>query len=480
MSKPDPTVTGKLVLKGKIVAKKPMIIGSGNNDLADIEVLKDELGKPFIPATSFVGVLRHCIEGESRSVNLTQSDYFWGSKTDKGFQSALCCRDLLGTNEATIKIRDGVAINSKTGIAKDGSKYDYEVVEPGASFDMYLEVTVREEFDKELFKKILATIVELLRKEEKEATVKKEKEKIKISFGAKTTSGFGYCELEEPKYYEFDFSDFSKKDDVWRWLKQNFPQGTESVDANPFQIRQKTFTIDAAFSIKNSLIVRSYSSDPESSDAVHIKSGEKNVLPGTSIKGAIRARGLKILKTLGWVNAEKKINELFGIADDKDNKKEKIKSRVIVEETEIEKPKVVAELQHRIKIDRFTGGAIKGALFDSMPLWGNGNDRAVKIKMTINDYKEDWEAGLLLLILKDLWNEDLPIGGEKNVGRGILKGWRAKIRWDGQEITQEIVIEEKKDRLDISPSDSATLLNRFCNSLQSAICNPKLKEAANG
>lgn len=204
MSIPDPTVIGKLVLKGKIVVKTPLIIGSGNNDQADIEVLKDEAGNPFIPATSFVGVLRHWIEKESCSLSATQSDYFWGSKTDEGFQSALCCHDLR-TKEAKIKIRDGVAIDSKTGIAIDKKKYDYEVIEPGASFDMYLEVTIRRAFDKELFKKILATIVELLRKGEK---------KVKISFGAKTTSGFGYCELEKPKYYEFDFS---KKDDVWRW-----------------------------------------------------------------------------------------------------------------------------------------------------------------------------------------------------------------------------------------------------------------------
>ncbi|MCL0081501.1 hypothetical protein M1N64_04660, partial [Peptococcaceae bacterium] len=36
-------------------------------------------------------------------------------------------------------------------------------------------------------------------------------------------------------------------------------------------------------------------------------------------------------------------------------------------------------------------------------------------------------AGLLLLILKDLWTADLPIGGEKSIGRGVLEGIKAKI-----------------------------------------------------
>ncbi|MEK7274872.1 MAG: RAMP superfamily CRISPR-associated protein, partial [Candidatus Desantisbacteria bacterium] len=212
MSKPA-AVIGKLVLKGEIVAQKPLIIGSGNNDLADIEVLRDEAGKPFIPATSFVGVLRHCIEGESFNTDPHQSKYFWGSKTDNGAQSALCCHDLsLRTDsKAEIRIRDGVAIDSKTGIAKDKHKYDYEVIEPGASFDMHLEVTVREEFDKELFSRILATMVDLLKSGD-------------TSFGAKTTSGFGRCKLEDMKYCEFDFSE---EDDVWRWLKQDFSQDTK-------------------------------------------------------------------------------------------------------------------------------------------------------------------------------------------------------------------------------------------------------------
>lgn len=439
MTNPDSTITNKLVLKGKIVLKTPLIIGSGNNDLSDIEVLKDESGRAFIPATSFVGVLRHRIEKES---NTTQSGYFWGSRTAEGAQSALCCHDLR-TKKAVIKIRDGVVINPKTGIAIDKKKYDYEVVEPGASFDMHLEVTVRKAFAKEEFKKILATIVSLLTEE-------------KVPFGAKTTSGFGRCQLKDIEYYEFNFKN---RDDVIRWLRQDFSQKT-NLDTEPFpMIEQKTFTIDAAFSIKNSLIVRSYSSDPNSSDAMHIDSNGKNVLPGTSIKGTIRARGLKILKTLGWADAEDKINNLFGIVDDKDNTKKKIKSRVTVKETEIRNVEV--ELQHRIKIDRFTGGVIKGALFDSMPLWGKGNDRAIEIKMTIDHY-EAWEAGLLLLTLKDLWNEDLPVGGEKSVGRGILKGVLAKIRWDGKEVT----IEEQDNRLVFSEPDLANILNAFCKPLQ--------------
>jgi len=40
---------------------------------------------------------------------------------------------------------------------------------------------------------------------------------------------------------------------------------------------------------------------------------------------------------------------------------------------------------------------------------------------------EKHEAGLLLLILKDLWTGDLAVGGEKSIGRGVFQGHKAKI-----------------------------------------------------
>jgi len=173
----DPKLVGKLVLKGKLSLKTPLIIGSGKNDLSDIEALKDESGTPYIPATSLVGVLRHMIEDKSRRLDPTQSDYFWGSEKSDGSQSALCCHDLR-TEGATIKIRDGVAIDPAKGIAVDEKKYDYEVVEPGSCFMMNMEITMREAFDKTMFENILATICHLLKEG-------------KVALGAKTTSGFG-------------------------------------------------------------------------------------------------------------------------------------------------------------------------------------------------------------------------------------------------------------------------------------------------
>ena len=61
-----------------------------------------------------------------------------------------------------------------------------------------------------------------------------------------------------------------------------------------------------------------------------------------------------------------------------------------------------------------------------MPLWAKQKWPNGYFDLEIKDFK-DWEAGLMLLVLKDLWNGDLAIGGEKNAGRGVLQGLSATI-----------------------------------------------------
>jgi len=53
------SIKGKVVIQGELHLKSPMIIGSGQDEFADIEVIKDCEGNPFIPATSLTGVIRH-------------------------------------------------------------------------------------------------------------------------------------------------------------------------------------------------------------------------------------------------------------------------------------------------------------------------------------------------------------------------------------------------------------------------------------
>ena len=83
---------GKFLLEGKIKLCSPAIIGSGVDELTDLDILLDGEGRPFIPASSLVGVLRHIVGDNSEN--------FWGyTKGRKNKQSDLICSDLTLMNK---------------------------------------------------------------------------------------------------------------------------------------------------------------------------------------------------------------------------------------------------------------------------------------------------------------------------------------------------------------------------------------------
>ena len=302
-------IKGKIVLRGQIKCLSPVHIGSGRDKNTDMDIIRDAEGKPFIPATSFVGILRHALLGEV--FNGKQDDdfkNFWGyTEDDKGQQSALLCSNITpaGNSEMKVITRDGIRIENRTGIASDQGKFDIELLERGARLNLNMEFTYHG-YNENYVKKTVCTIYDLLSKGQ-------------ISIGAKTNAGFGRVVLleNETSIYLFDF--FHNKRTVYNWLKQNFsPEDMISAGelGEPFRSKKRQFSITANLKLKNSLIVRSYDSQPELPDATQLTSLNDRVIPGTSLKGAIRARAERILNTLRLKNAEEIRINLFGFVED--------------------------------------------------------------------------------------------------------------------------------------------------------------------
>ncbi len=414
-------IKGRLVLKGKISLKSPLLIGSGTSEVTDIDILTDAQGRPYIPATSFVGVLRSSIRPDG-----VNTDRLWGytTKTDS-IQSNLRCDDLVTdeNSECHIEIRDGIKIDPKTGLVKEGAKYDYEVVPKGIGFNLHMEAVYVNDEDKMTLLKMLKTIGHQLSRGA-------------ISVGAKTNSGLGRLRLREYKIYDFDFSN---KSDVLRWLREDYSTHLDGNSIEPFELRANDFTINMTLRLKTSLIVRSYSSSPDDPDTVHITSGKDYIIPGTSLKGVVRARAEKITKTMKG-NGELTDN-LFGyVYDDQKEAQDKgkqkggaKKGRITIDEVTL--ANLALEMQTRIKIDRFTGGTIESALLETMPLFATNKDEQIKdVTIHIKQYN-DYEAGLMLLVLKDLWTGDLAVGGDKSIGRGVFEGIMANITIGDETIT---------------------------------------------
>ncbi len=448
----------KIVLCGKIQNLTPLIIGSGKKDHTDIDILVDPEGTPFIPATSFLGVLRHAFSRQEAD-NKNQFDLFWGSSnTKQSLQSSVRCSDLFPVNNGEpveIRIRDGVKIDSSKGMAEDKEKYDFQLLEKGSWFSLRVEITVRED-QKEYCRKMALCFKTILESRE-------------FSIGSGTGNGFGQMGASEIKIMIYDFTRGCQ--DIYKWLNNQEGEDATAMlkkkypDAHELCKSTTNFILNARFKLKSSLLINSGYSDEY--NAAHIMSRKTPALPGTSVKGVARARAAKIVNTLLSCDKQKSleksadlehelIKQLFGFVASSDSKQNPhaLRSRLIVEEKYL--PEYNNFEHYRIRVDRFTGGVINGALFSALPIGPpkpekNSIENALTLTIKIIDCK-NYEAGLILLVLKDLWSGDCAIGSGKAVGRGILQGLDATITFDGdqvcmQDLFQNISFSEQNKKL---------------------------------
>jgi CRISPR/Cas system CSM-associated protein Csm3 (group 7 of RAMP superfamily) len=304
---------------------------------------------------------------------------------------------------------------------------------------LYFELLLEDGVDEELLVKALVIALHGLEKGE-------------ISLGMKKRRGFGRCKVTEWQVWDFDLTNPQQcrewlEFDHWTpgCLATSHKQGQDIADLlgvtlDPIEDQRKRCTLEATFSLDGSLLIRSgQASTGKAPDVVHLKSNGKPVVSGTSLAGVLRHRAERIVKTLQNTSSDDEpelVKSLFGKVEEKTKVAQA--SRLIVYEAEIKKSYDM--VQNRIAIDRFTGGAYHGALFDEQPVWG-GDNTELTIELELCNPKE-YEIGLLLLLLKDLWTGDLPVGGESSIGRGRLKGKKATLtRSQPGEQKKEWVIE---------------------------------------
>lgn len=398
-------ITERIYIRGKLELVSPLVLGSGQDENTDIDLIRDWDGRPFIPGTAIAGAVRHYLD-EILEQELVKTVF--GKKEKDSIQSLISFYDALPLGDPKIRIRDGVRLGHETKTAEDQTKYDYEILEPGHAFSFKSEVVIRENHvsDKDRINDLLFLMLSSLKDK-------------KISFGAKTRRGFGMMRL-----YDEEVLCLNIPDDVQKWIDftWNF-EGKKDISVlqkNILQISETEFTeISAEFEIPYSILIRHYSDSPGEPDTTHLSSNGKSVIPGTSWNGAIRHAVYHILKQLN--KSEELTNDLFGYV--KEDKKDAKASRIIIRESLIDGGELLTYTRN--KVDRFTGGVVDSALFDEMPHYHG------KVKLNIAIKKpEKWEIGLILLALKDMGNGIQPVGGGANIGRGILKAQKISIQSD--------------------------------------------------
>ena len=474
------TNTHKYIARIIMESITPMFVGSGESSLLkDALVQKDFQGLPMIPGTALAGVLRHSIldqYNKSDLKNYTQeqlNEYFslldlFGaqfnkkSKTEKelfenwykknrshksnipdGLGSRLKISSayfLLPNNEVAedlfvkideslkmrltnLPIRKHVKINDK-GVANSNGLFDNEIVPKGAKFVFEVELSGSKE-DHNIWEKII---------EELKSPV--------FKVGQGTRKGYGRLKVEKifnkTFHLEKDFESYLNFDPSFNSVL-NF-DNVENVSNNSYLTYKLSLEPDNFFIFSEGFGDNEVDNKPLVEEVIkytpsEILFEEQTVIPASSIKGAISHRvAFHYNKSTGKYadtitdspenylgDNNEAVSILFGNKGDIGSKKKSGKRGIVVFDDlfydDIDNSKII----NHVAIDRFTGGAINGALFSEKVSYSNNKSIELSIYIT-NPSVDSLIQAALEESLKDICKGLLPLGGMSTKGHGMFTG----------------------------------------------------------
>lgn len=474
-----------------VEAATPLTVGSGNEGITlDRLIARDINGLPTIPGSSLAGVLRSTL---SESIDEVELNMLFGyQEGDEGGGSRLIVSNAyfvgnggfvfegLNTIDESdtycqrfkyLPIRQHVRITHR-GTAENMGKFDEEVLFKGTRFCFELEAFGIEH---ELWLKVLETLTNP-----------------KFRIGSGVRKGFGLLKVITLRKVTYNLSN---REDADRYISKTASMNAPleaSVEHQNVEIRNCNST---HFQIKitpEDFILFSSGLGSEEADMNPVLESVVNwtdnepkfidnqlLIPATSLKGALahrtafyfnKRRGIyaeKVFQPNGIaellrdevylnsllnlskfdstrVNPEELVTtynpavmQLFGYSLDgslesmSQIQQAKMRGRVIFNDLLIPlDPKTVKILNH-VKIDRFTGGAYEGALFNEKVV---GLQQELTFDIYVEEGVENEFVECLQLAMLDVTTGALPLGGGTMRGHGRFNG---KLLKDGKEINNE-------------------------------------------
>lgn len=450
-----------------IEAKSPLNIGSGNKGIkSDSLVLRDINGLPFIPGTTIAGLLRHSITIE-REENEKDEDY---KKRLEKQQDLLMGSQKMGSpliiTEAKMLDSDGTVLDGiisqarlnspflnnlrqlpirqhakigHRGATQKGGKFDEEIVLKGTRFCFEMEM-LSDKDDDAKFKDLLNTL---------------NSDTFRIGSGSR--SGFGEIEVVDSQcqYKKIDLTD---KDQRKWYLQKSSALGEDWQGAEIIRLEKPSTNDWTSYTLQlkpvdfvlfgsgfgndkaDMTFVRETFIDWSTNLAQTIDREHVVLIPASSVKGALSHRlafhynklkekfadkltdGETIEDFVGKNNAA--VKAFFGSEGEKDAKgkmQNKQRGNVLMSDI-IQEADIASKILNHVSIDRFTGGAIDGALFSEETLHAKGMVFELKIIVNNTVLKDEEVKTAFEHTLKDLCSCLLPLGGGVNRGNGCFVG----------------------------------------------------------
>lgn len=453
--------THRLLARIIIEAETPLAIGSGQKDmLTDALVALDVNGLPYLPGTSIAGVVRSMVDPQKESIvygyQMTESDakkkglelnskgseiIFSEARILNSVQevmdgviapSALDSDPLLCEYRRMLPIRQHVRINDK-GTAADTGKFDQQVVYAGTRFCFEIEMLSPGQANINEFRDALNAIGHH-----------------SFRIGGGVHNGFGKVRIHSLQTATLDLR---VKEDLDKYLAKSASLASSWPyweDAQPGEFTDQSYTTYKLQLQPDSFFFFGSGYGDASGDAdmttvkesrVDWSTGEGKLLydqlliPATSVKGALRHRvAYRYNQLMGrYVDGapdqkpqdadhNEAVRALFGYQEGQDLQAGHALFSDIIEDA------VCHKYVNHVSIDRFTGGAIEGALFTEQVDYAPGRTFSLEVLVENRAFSQDNPniERAFDLAINDLCQGLLPLGGSINRGNGIFTGTYTK------------------------------------------------------
>lgn len=418
-----------------VITSSPINISNGVSIETDADVMRNGQEELFIPGTSLAGAFRNYL-GDDK----TSESVFGFSAGEKGNMSSVFISDLyFEDGSVNMSVRDRVRLTKDKNVDK-GGKFDLEIIEPGAKGSFTLETVVRDNMPISVNNPDDTVTEILLALDEGD-----------IRLGSVKNRGFGRVRVDSVSV--ISFSGETREE----WIKYLNEEAEGVAEAIPFaewkngknrnMFRYERYIIP--LTLTGGISIRRYSAQPNRADFEHITSNGVPVIPGTSWNGAIRADARQLIKDMGKTAGipENQISQIadslidiwFGKVKGK-AEKDAQQSMIVVSESEINGSKSLP--MTRNNINRFTAGTKDGALYTEIAYIGGTTSLEYMIPRE-NEVPENNRtmikalSGIMRLVVRDICEGFVAVGGQVSVGRGIFNGdyekWEATLPDDRDE-----------------------------------------------
>ncbi|NCJ08015.1 hypothetical protein GS597_16175 [Synechococcales cyanobacterium C] len=475
-------LASRLKIEGTLLAQTPIHVGGlGDDPTVDLALAVNGQGQYYIPGTSLAGALRGWlgIDENSGSTEAKVLQTLWGFQPHKqrrqGHASHVLVEDA-PLPDAQVEIRDGVGIDRETGTAAENIKFDRAILAKGTRIPlrMILECPVQpanpQPQGADLWERAEVLFIQTLQA----------LQTAEIRLGAAKTRGLGQVQLQNLTLLKQPLNTFAGMVKTLRNQGETLNLADWSLgDALLCPRPQLQITIH--WQPVGPVMVKA-EADGIAVDSLPLVSAVDQhqvslVIPGSSLKGTLRAQAERILRTLLGVpiptneNPRQRflqqtqdlplIQALFGgAARLKDGQQqgrigafsandcyaqpqiEPAQWRSIEsarDDHQLRQALNQANLNsvqqaYHVAIDRWTGGAAEGFLYSTLePMGVSWHPLELTLDLSrLSESKEQRAAiALLLLLLRDLAHGRIPLGYGTNRGMGAIAVQNINIKGRG-------------------------------------------------